>query len=699
MTTYYTAKISEQWYIASGAWPTISDTAVDDLNAAHLVAADGDTLVISGGISGEVYSGTDFDADDGIDIARDNITLRKTSIDDPNYALHIGSIVFDGTDLADHIISNVAGISFNLIGINLRNADSGKFVLAISGAASVVTCSGCTLTGGILNYAKLTMNRCYLFGESGVRMLDTLIAAADVTLNYCWLMNGDLALRYMAGVGFTANNCMFAGFESDVFIQSDVSGLVSAFNNCIFVANNETTNYYTLKNNGVSGTMTATNCCILGTPKFGNTTLNMTDGGGNVYELPQFRDARRPGMITFTIDDTANRLLWDLTAQYATTKGLKTCFVINPDVAVTDLDIDDPLGCGWESLAARVSEGHEIVNHLCDHTYNAGEIVTQQGEQAFIDQLTEAKVWIEDKIPGFSCTSFAYTFGFYGVDEGVEQVVMNAVQSTGHTIARSMTMASPNRYLEDIEIYAMEGMPIPDIIGGFEGDMPIKQKIAAIIASAAWHGTVWHLYSHGDDGTYGHLGTAQFTLSQWQDLFDGIDEMNAHGYVKTLKECADIIRQGTDADGDGQRWTRDFTESDEAWNPAVSDAGPCWAAGTIVTGLHDQSDLVQDINGDAVYYIPTVGPVESQGHIKSITDDNYTPSGYEIRKGATVRIRGAGHVDLSGLSDTDGEIDVILHSEIDQFTPATAGVSTPIRPFKRAGTVMLGGPGRGTGIG
>ncbi len=190
---------------------------------------------------------------------------------------------------------------------------------------------------------------------------------------------------------------------------------------------------------------------------------------------------------------------------------------------------------------------------------------------------------------------------------------------------------------------------------------------------------------------YSHDKELEANEEMWGAFLDGVRSVDPN-LLKSMSEVDEYIKTaGTQDATYAEVWNVDWSSGYGTWNLRPGNGSALIENGKIITGIHDQSDPATDLDGTEILFMPTIGPYTDGATIKSITDDDYTPTGYEVRKGATVRIRGGGHVDMSGLSDTDGEIDMILHSEIDQFTPAVAGVSTPIRPWKRAQTVMIDG--------
>jgi len=104
---------------------------------------------------------------------------------------------------------------------------------------------------------------------------------------------------------------------------------------------------------------------------------------------------------------------------------------------------------------------------------------------------------------------------------------------------------------------------------------------------------------------------------------------------------------------------------DTAGRPATN--SPIVGAGQVIPGIHDQSTPATDIDGKPILFIPNMGPYDDRVS-KTITEANYAPTGYSVRAGATLTLKGGGDVDLSGITDT-GEIICKLVGDINSFVP------------------------------
>lgn len=114
------------------------------------------------------------------------------------------------------------------------------------------------------------------------------------------------------------------------------------------------------------------------------------------------------------------------------------------------------------------------------------------------------------------------------------------------------------------------------------------------------------------------------------------------------------------------------------------DAGSS-AIGVSISGLHGDTDPAVDVNGNIVCFEPPdIGATQSQDRV--ITEDDYSPTGTSVRRGAHITIRANGDIDLSGLSETSGMIRVDFVGYIRSLT------HLPGITVQRQSTLKGGGP-------
>lgn len=77
----------------AGAWPTSKAdciSGVSSIQALWTASANGDAIVLSGGVSGVTYTGTAIDTDSWLTSAKTNTTIRAADPSDPSYLSHNG---------------------------------------------------------------------------------------------------------------------------------------------------------------------------------------------------------------------------------------------------------------------------------------------------------------------------------------------------------------------------------------------------------------------------------------------------------------------------------------------------------------------------------------------------------------------------------------------------------------------------------
>ena len=197
------------------------------------------------------------------------------------------------------------------------------------------------------------------------------------------------------------------------------------------------------------------------------------------------------------------------------------------------------------------------------------------------------------------------------------------------------------------------------VSGGYVADNDTTltiQRARAIGHAVSQFGLCFNLVLHQEDG---------IDISLVEAFLDTIISEFPEITITDLDTALDMIQaNGTVADAGttDESWSRSWTDVNVGRVSSGSE-------GAIVTGLHDQSTLVTDYFNNTIYFTPSIGIHEPQGDTITIETDDYAPTGYAIRKGATLKYKGSGHLDLSGLSDSTGVITVKLKSIINQFTP------------------------------
>ena len=559
------------------------------------------TIVVAAG----TYATTEIDAADGMDIGQPNNTMRAFLPTDPGYSTWGGEVYLSGTGIANNLINintNTAGTV--LSHINLINPVNTFDLLNGAGGTASTTLNDSYVQGALrVGAATLTLNRCKV-ADSARAPFDMVTSGGTLNLNYCLFTNHTGECRMLNGT-LNANHTVFTGFNARVLALGNTATAAN-LTNCVVSGNvlaAAAESSARPLDNTSTGTMTATNCILLPNQRLPDsyTWTGLTDGGGNIYSYPKFQSGRYPGILCLTIDDSGNRLLWNKVALYATSKGIKVNLAVYTNAAIADADADDAKTVGWESLRARVAEGHFIASHSTDtdnvSTKSAGDLATA---------LSTSKSIIETKIGnGYECSVFLYPGGVYGDDAETRATVITAVQAAGYKGARAgFTIGYPNRHLNNIAVY---NLPTVSVVTGV-GTTNIKRNISSILAAALEAGEIWTVVGHGDGGVDGddNADGEDYLLQNWKDLIDAIVDIGAAGYVKTLAEAVDYIRAGTYVDG--LSWTRTFTDGS---NYRVQSTAPGINTGKIITGVNDIGN--PDYFGKYLYRLPNIGIDEGAG--------------------------------------------------------------------------------------
>ena len=151
----------------------------------------------------------------------------------------------------------------------------------------------------------------------------------------------------------------------------------------------------------------------------------------------------------------------------------------------------------------------------------------------------------------------------------------------------------------------------------------------------------------GSDDVYTNTVTMQNVIV----LDGGVDEILGLGVNLILNIDSSFVDGGAGAITGADTFTNEKTTL-----PAV---------GTILTGIHDQPLPATDINKQAVVFTPYIGSIDGRTTLIVDTPD-YTPTGWDVRAGATLVLTGGGAVNLSGLTDT-GKINVVANGPITSY--------------------------------
>jgi hypothetical protein len=266
-------------------------------------------------------------------------------------------------------------------------------------------------------------------------------------------------------------------------------------------------------------------------------------------------------------------------------------------------------------------------------------LVDSTGAAGYLQlEVVQAKALAESALSGYVAKTFVPPYG--QTNANLEAVV----KSAGFLMQRNVITASDAEYkLSDIDVFQLSFiMPVywsdNDPATAINNAHYLFQSLNSL-------GGVMYPLSHS-------LGEA--TISQWEVFLDmatqyQITVCSSEALLDTLNNS------GLWATSDNRTYTRAWASSA---NYHLQPTSPCVGAGAIIPGVHDQATLATDLDNKTIYFTPSIGPYDGQGDTKTITS-NYSPTGYGIRKGATVALGAHGlSVDFTGLTLNENNIRV-----------------------------------------
>lgn len=272
MATYYVIKdpISPGTlrYLAN-TWPNPNGT--DGIGSVTLTTilnlASNNTIVIDGGMSGLSYSGTELGSSGTLSSYRANLIIRMTSINDPDYADHIGLV---------SLISSSGAILLSTVVMSNFNFTSLIFESTSSGGASCLF--DLNITSGVFNDCSIINN--YGSHTSGVVLLRD--SSSNVTFNnvnfsgsgnniYILQNNGRLTVNggYMDSTNLT----------SKAAINSSGTGIIGVINGLTVTGNDGTSNGNMAISIGTCSSFVVSDCDI---SHYGSTPIITTGSSGNI---------------------------------------------------------------------------------------------------------------------------------------------------------------------------------------------------------------------------------------------------------------------------------------------------------------------------------------------------------------------------------------------------------------------------------
>lgn len=217
------------------------------------------------------------------------------------------------------------------------------------------------------------------------------------------------------------------------------------------------------------------------------------------------------------------------------------------------------------------------------------------------------------------------------------------------------------------------------------------------------HGGAIDIFGSASRSKWAEIYNCTFRDNTAGGLGQSIHGYNAHDLVTQKSKIQNSIFVGVITEGKyhiygggGDVFSIIDSNYVEGGEGSISDSGATITnmkgsypiAGATIVGVHDQATAATDLLGNSVLILPPmIGTYENRTSLTVATDD-YAPTGYTIRAGATLVYKGDGHLDLSGLTDT-GAITVKLNTTgLNKFTPN--GATSTMRPTSPRGFLKIG---------
>jgi len=319
------------------------------------------------------------------------------------------------------------------------------------------------------------------------------------------------------------------------------------------------------------------------------------------------------------------------------------------------------------------------VHAVCIDDFNAAPTTTPLNQNKFwYMETVYPKYLIEQAlsayVSGWTCDVFIHPYNdtsadlraFLADDSNFSPLGVTAYKGARGAVADEQSNTSTG-----VDLYNLYG---PTTYGGLIGTDEIERDSAALGEFMAWSGGVCVFYGHVNE----------LSVQNWLDIIAGVKSATGNVFYSLRGLITDLRSRGTVVD-------RVCTVTwDDTYNFIPLSTSPANGAGTIIDGIHNQATPATDILGRDVLFTPNIGAYDGRTSL-TITEDDYAPADYAVRAGATLILKGGGHVDLSGLADTDADdiITVKLKSKtLNQFTPN--GTGTVLLPRSGGGMLYIG---------
>jgi len=181
------------------------------------------------------------------------------------------------------------------------------------------------------------------------------------------------------------------------------------------------------------------------------------------------------------------------------------------------------------------------------------------------EELDFSKSDIEANLPGYVAKALVYPGGY------VDDTVTSYAQLAGYLAGRVTTQASSTWRLENMRIFDMD---CPNAASVF-GASGITSNTMAVLDMLAWEGGLRCYLSHDE---------ISYARANWGVVTDAIAAYTGNVTPMNINDAVDyIVANGTDADGNGRRYTRVFADNLDMTLRSDSAAKDAGATGVGVT--------------------------------------------------------------------------------------------------------------------
>lgn len=297
--------------IKSGSWPGGDGTDNSTIQAALVAAGANGTVIISGGVGGKTYSGTQINTTGGTSFSDSGITLRGALASDDPTSQHTGPVVIDGTGTDANVLRPLGAV-FTASNIEVRSK-SGRWALygsVVNGNDLVITGQGRGLrhTGGTINRLRLLGS-----GNGGSNEYSYQAdAGSAIVLNWPIFQDIGTPARANGAAQVTVNNGILSGdcanvYTANVFLlpSTFIGSLI--FNNSVVLSSPSESLRTTsvIRNDSTSGGTVTANKCVLQDGVLGGAYIGVTSNDCTKLS-PVFKRNRRRGYVTYSFDDNVS---------------------------------------------------------------------------------------------------------------------------------------------------------------------------------------------------------------------------------------------------------------------------------------------------------------------------------------------------------------------------------------------------------